>query len=115
MLAGGIVRRRDNATTGGAAREFIEHFCVAYGIFGIGGISLEGDLLDHDVRDIGVSRTAMRISKRRLFALDHSKFEADAAVRIGHVSDTDAVFTDTKPPRGVATIIRDRSVQLIMA
>ena len=115
MLAGGILRRRDNATTGEAAREFIEHFRVGYGIFGIGGISPEGDLLDHDFRDIGVSRTAMRISKKRVFALDHSKFEADAAVRIGHVSDADAVFTDTKPPRGVAKIMRDHGVKLVVA
>ena len=115
MLAGGILRRRDNATTGEAAREFIEQFRVAYGIFGIGGINSEGDLLDHDFRDIGVSRTAMRISKKRLFALDHSKFEADAAVRIGHVSDADAVYTDTKPPRGVAKIMKDHGVQLIIA
>ena len=64
--------------------EFIEHFRVAYGIFGIGGISSDGDLLDYDFRDIGVSRTAMRISKKRFFALDHSKFEADAAVVVAY-------------------------------
>ena len=115
MLAGGILRRRDNATTGEAAREFIEQFRAAYGIFGIGGISSEGDLLDFDFRDIGVSRAAMRISKRRLFALDHSKFDAEAAVRIGHVSDADAIFTDKMPPPALAASIHNNGVSLIVA
>ncbi|MGI9426057.1 MAG: DeoR/GlpR family DNA-binding transcription regulator [Hyphomicrobiaceae bacterium] len=115
MLAGGILRRKDNATTGEAAREFIEQFRVGYGIFGIGGVSPDGDLLDYDFRDIGVSRAAMRISKRRLFALDHSKFEADAAVRIGNISNADAIFTDRKPPRGVVAKMRNQGVDLIIA
>lgn len=112
ILAGGMLRRRDNAITGEFARDFIEHFRVGYGIFGIGGVSAEGDLLDYDFRDIGVSRTAMRISKRRFFALDHSKFDTDAMVRIGHISDAHAIFTDRAPPARISRIVRNRGVAL---
>lgn len=115
MLAGGILRRRDNATTGDSARDFIEQFRVGYGIFGIGGISAEGDLLDYDFRDIGVSRAAMKISRTRFFALDHSKFNTDAVARIGHISDANAIFTDKKPPRGLVKIIRENNVELHVA
>ena len=65
--------------------------------------------------DFGVSRTAMRISKKRFFALDHSKFDADAIVRIAHVSDADVIFTDSKPPRAIAKALRDNGVELRIA
>lgn len=115
MLAGGILRRRDNATTGESAREFIEQFRVGYGIFGIGGINAEGDMLDYEFRDIGVSRAAMKISKARYFALDHSKYDTDAMVRIGHISDADAIFTDAAPPTPLRRLIKSCGVALHVA
>src|SRR3546814_9109606 len=72
-LAGGVLKHSDQATTGEATREFLDKFRVGYGIFGIGGVTEDGDLMDFDFRDIGVSATAMKISRKRLVALDHSK------------------------------------------
>lgn len=115
LLAGGVLRHRDHATTGEAAREFLERFRVGYGIFGIGAVDAEGELLDFDFRDLGVSQAAMRISRRRFVALDHSKFSADAVVRIGHVADADTVFTDRPPPPAVARLLARHRVELVTA
>ncbi|MGI9388150.1 MAG: DeoR/GlpR family DNA-binding transcription regulator, partial [Methyloligellaceae bacterium] len=82
ILAGGLLQHNDHATTGEATREFLERFRVGYGIFGIGSIDTEGELLDFDYRDIGVSKVAMDISRRKFVALDHSKFGSDAAIRV---------------------------------
>lgn len=112
ILAGGVLKHNDQATTGEATREFLEKFRVGYGIFGIGGISEDGDLMDYDFRDIGVSTTAMKISRKRLVALDHSKFAADAIVRVAHLRDIDMIFTDATPPQRMATMLRDNAVQL---
>jgi len=113
-LAGGLLRHNDHATTGEAARSFLESFRVGYGIFGIGGIDDDGELLDFDFRDIGVSTTAMRISKRRFVALDHTKFKTDAAVRVGHVGDIDALFTDSAPPPVLSSMIEASDVDLVI-
>src|SRR3546814_1265391 len=43
ILAGGVLKHNDQATTGEATREFLEKFRVGYGIFGIGGVSEDGD------------------------------------------------------------------------
>ncbi|MEZ5843785.1 MAG: DeoR/GlpR family DNA-binding transcription regulator [Hyphomicrobiaceae bacterium] len=115
ILAGGILRHNDHATTGEATREFLERFRVGFGIFGIGGVSPEGDLLDFDFRDIGVSTTAMRISRRKLVALDHSKFEMAAMVRIGSLADVDAVFTDASPPARIERMLEASGVELCIA
>ncbi len=113
ILAGGVLKHNDQATTGEATREFLEKFRVGYGIFGIGGISEDGDLMDYDFRDIGVSTTAMKISRKRLVALDHSKFAADAIVRVAHLRDIDMIFTDAPPPQRMAAMLRENAVQLL--
>lgn len=115
ILAGGVLKHNDQATTGEATREFLEKFRVGYGIFGIGGVSEEGDLLDFDFRDVGVSATAMKISRKRLVALDHSKFTSEAIVRVAHLRDVDMVFTDAPPPSRLARLMRDAEVRLFVA
>src|SRR3546814_18534974 len=65
------------------------------------------DLMDFDFRDIGVSATAMKISRKRLVALDHSKFASEAMVRVAHLRDVDMVFTDAAPPARLARMMRD--------
>ena len=115
LLAGGILRHNDQATTGEAARVFLERFRVGYGIFGIGAVNSDGELLDYDYRDIDVSSMAMRISRRKLIAMDHSKFDADAVVHVGSVADVDAIFTDRRPPADVDAVIRHHGVTLHVA
>jgi len=115
LLAGGILRHNDYATTGEATRAFLERFRVGYGIFGIGAINADGELLDHDYRDIDVSITAMRIARRKFIALDHSKFGADGVVRVGSVADVDAIFSDQPPPAEIAEIIDHHGVVTYVA
>ena len=115
LLAGGILRHNDHATTGEATRVFLERFRVGYGIFGVGAINAEGELLDYNYRDIDVSAMAMRISRRKFIAMDHSKFEADAVVHVGSVADVDAIFTDRPPPPDVEAIIRRQGVAVHVA
>ena len=114
ILAGGVLKHNDQATTGEATREFLEKFRVGYGIFGIGGVSEEGDLMDFDFRDIGVSATAMKISRKRLVALDHSKFASEAVVRVAHLRDVDMVFTDAPPPARLGRLMHDNEVRLFV-
>jgi DeoR family glycerol-3-phosphate regulon repressor len=114
ILAGGILRHNDHATTGEATRAFLERFRVGYGIFGIGGVDDDGALLDFDFRDIGVSNMAMRISRRRFVALDHSKFGADAVVSVGHVSDVDTLFTDAEPPTALKPVLASNGVEVVL-
>ena len=114
-LAGGTLRNRDRAVTGAATTEFLERFRVGYGIFGIGAIDDDGEMLDYDYRDVQVSLTAMDISRRHFIAADQSKFNGDAMVKFAHVSEIDALFTDAPPPSGIAEALRANDVRLFVA
>ncbi len=115
ILPGGVLRNRDRAITGGPAADFVRGFKVSYGLFGIGAIDAEGALLDYDYRDVQLTTAAMGIAQRRFVALDHSKFSGDAMVRVGHVRDIDAVFTDAPPPAEVGEALEMHRVRLVIA
>lgn len=115
ILAGGTVRKRDRAVTGEATTEFLQRFKVGYAIFSIGAIDDDGELLDYDYRDVQVSKTALANSRRRYVVADHSKFNGEAMVRLGHIGDIDALFTDVTPPPPIARCLREHRVRLFVA
>ena len=114
VLAGGLVRNRDRAVTGDATAEFLNRFRVGYGIFGIGSVTEDGQLLDYHYRDAQVSRSAMEISRIKFVAADNSKFNADAMMPFAHLSEIDGIFTDRPPNDSVANLIRQSKVKLYL-
>ncbi len=115
ILTGGMVRNHDRAVTGEATSEFLRRFRVEFAVFGIGAIDHEGQLLDYDYRDVHVSQAAMEISRRKLVVADHGKFNGDAMMHMAHVSQIDAIFTDTPPSPAMAKLIHDNGVEMHIA
>ncbi len=115
ILSGGLVRNRDRAVTGETTTEFLRKFRVGYGIFGVGSLTNDGQLLDYDYRDASVSRAALEISRRKFAAADHSKFYADAMMPFANVSEVDAIFTDQRPPEPIAKAIKKGKTNLFVA
>ncbi len=115
ILSGGLVRNRDRAITGETTTEFLRQFRVGYGIFGIGSITDDGHMLDYDYRDAQASRAALRISRHKIAAADHSKFNGDAMMPFAHVSEVDDFVTDTAPPSAIADAIKQGGTELFIA
>jgi DeoR family glycerol-3-phosphate regulon repressor len=112
MVTGGEVRNVDRGITGEGAIDFIRQFKVDFGIIGISGIDLDGSLLDFDYREVRAARAIIENSRKTYLATDHSKFGRSAMVRLGHVRDIDALFTDALPPTPLQEILRANEVQL---
>lgn len=115
ILTGGIVRNHDRAVTGEATAEYLRKFRVGYGIFGIGSIGADGQLLDYDYRDAQASRAALEISRRKFVVADHSKFNADAQMPFAHASEVDCIFTDQQPAAEISTALTDAGAEIIIA
>jgi DeoR family glycerol-3-phosphate regulon repressor len=114
-LAGGTVRKRDQAVTGESTVDFLGRYKVSYGIFGIGTIDEDGDLLDYDYRDVRVSEVAMANSRHKFVVMDKTKFNGEAMVKLGHISMINAVFTDGEPPLPVRKLLKKHRVKLHIA
>ena len=115
IIAGGVVRNRDGGIVGGAAANFISQFKVDIGVIGISGIDTDGSLLDFDYREVEVAKAIMSNSRQVFLATDSSKFGRNAMVRLGHISQLSAVFTDHDPPDWSRQILSAADVNLHVA
>ena len=115
IISGGLVRNHDRAVTGETTTEFLRQFRVGYGIFGIGSITDDGQLLDYDYRDAQASRAALQISRHKIAAADHSKFNGDAMMPFVHVSEMNDLFTDQAPPLAISDAIKRGGTELFIA
>lgn len=115
MITSGVVRASDGGITGVATLDFINQFKVDYAILGVSGIEPDGSLLDFDYREVRVAQAMMENARHRFLAADHSKFGRNALVRMGHISEFDAVFTDEVPPDALSKTMRDAGVRWYLA
>jgi len=115
IVAGGVVRTRDRGIIGEATIDFIRQFKVDYGIIGISGIDADGTLLDFDYREVRVSQAIIKNARKVLLVADHTKFGRNAMVRLGHLSEIDALFTDQQPPEEIAATLAEANVGLYVA
>ena len=114
IVAGGVVRARDRGVVGEATVDLIGQFKVDFGIIGISGIDYDGTLLDFDYREVRVAQAIMDNSNQVLLAADHSKFGRSALVRMAHLSQIDALFTDRPPPAEMREVLAAAELVVFM-
>lgn len=94
IISGGTLRRTDGGLIGNIAIDTIEQFKVDIAIIGCSALDEDGDLLDFDGQEVGVSKAIIRQARQTYLVADHSKFQRNAPVRIASLRDITAMFTD---------------------
>ncbi len=102
VLAGGSVRRSDGALVGTLTASVIEQFKVDYAVIGCSAMDPDGDLLDFDMQEVGVSQTVLRHARASFLVSDHTKFQRSAPVRIASLAAISTFFTDAPLPADLA-------------
>jgi DeoR family glycerol-3-phosphate regulon repressor len=111
IVAGGVVRG-DRGVIGESTIDFVRQFKVDYGVIGISGIDEDGTLLDFDYREVRVAQAIIENARHVLLVADHTKFSCNPMVRLGHISEIDAFFTDRQPPESIREILDKSNVAL---
>ena len=114
IVAGGVVRP-DRGVIGESTVDFFRQFKVDFGIIGISGIDTDGALLDFDYREVRVAQTIIENARQVFLATDHTKFTQAPMVRLGHITEIDAVFTDRQPPDNICSMLENAQVKLFVA
>lgn len=94
IVAGGTLRRSDGGLVGNLTTQTICQFKFDLAVIGCSALDQDGDLLDFDIHEVGVSQTIIRQSRRTFLVADHSKFRRNAPARITSLSEIDTFFTD---------------------
>lgn len=111
-ITGGDVRNRDCGITGQMAIALIRQYRVDYVVISLAAVDLDGTLLDFDLQEVQVVQAMMENSRKVFLAADHSKFGHNGVVRVGHLSDVDALFTDQQPPEEIMDCLARHNVDL---
>ena len=101
IVTGGALRRVDGGLVGAIAARTIAQFKVDVAVIGCSALDGDGDLLDFDVAEVGVSQAILDHARRVYLTADHSKFDRAAPVRVASLARIDTFFTDAKPPAPV--------------
>lgn len=113
IVTGGNLRRSDGGLVGELAREAISQFRFDYAVIGCSALHVSGDIMDYDIREVGVSKAIIDRSAHVFLVADMSKFERKAPARIASLADVDVFFTDGVLPPSCADYCRAASTQVI--
>ena len=114
ILTGGKLRRSDNGLVGTVAIEAIRQFKFDYAVIGCSAMDEDGDLLDFDTEEVGVSQTIIAQSRKTLLVADCSKFNRSAPARIASMKSLAAIFTDRTFPSSLAKACRSWGTEVIV-
>ena len=89
---------QDCEKVGELARETISQFRFDYAVIGCSALHPDGDILDFDIQEVGVSKAIIDRSEQVFLVADLSKFDRKAPARIGSLADVDTFFTDGPLP-----------------
>ncbi|MGB6102634.1 MAG: DeoR/GlpR family DNA-binding transcription regulator [Pusillimonas sp.] len=113
IVTGGAVRYADRAIMGEATAAFIRQFHLDYAILGVVAISSEGDVLDFFLEEKPVTQAILGCARNAFVVADHSKFGRDAMVKVAHLSQADALFTDSLPGGDWARQLGDTGIRIV--
>ncbi|MEM9317561.1 MAG: DeoR/GlpR family DNA-binding transcription regulator [Pseudomonadota bacterium] len=96
VVTGGTVRRGDGGLIGTMTVKAIRSFKFDYAVIGCSALDEDGDVLDYDIQEVGVSQAIIAQARAPLLVADHSKLHRSAPARICSLAQIDAVFSDKR-------------------
>jgi DeoR family glycerol-3-phosphate regulon repressor len=115
VVTGGTVRRGDGGLIGTMTVKAIRSFKFDYAVIGCSALDEDGDVLDYDIQEVGVSQAIIAQARAPLLVADHSKLHRSAPARICSLADVKAVFTDTPFPEGLKAACATWGTEVVVA
>lgn len=115
VVTGGNLRRSDGGLIGDLAKQIISQFRFDYAIIGCSALHEEGDILDYDFLEVGVSKEIIGRSQHVFLVADTTKFDRKAPARIASLSSVETFFTDASPPARTQTICQAADTRIVIA
>lgn len=113
-LAGGQVRSSDEDTVGESATQFYRRFYIKIGIFGVGGLTESGQMLDFTPEEADLSRAIIEHSHQCWLVADKSKLGRYAPIVSGKLSEVSRLFVD-QPTYEISQLCSNNQVELVSA
>ncbi|MEM9912679.1 MAG: DeoR/GlpR family DNA-binding transcription regulator [Pseudomonadota bacterium] len=115
VVTGGNFRRSDGGLIGDLAKQTIRQFRFDYAIIGCSALHEDGDILDYDFLEVGVSKEIIDCSEHVFLVADAAKFDRKAPARIASLASVEAFFTDRAPPARTEAVCNAANTRIFIA
>ena len=103
IVVGGLLRRTDGGLVGSMTAQVIQQFKFDLAVISCSALDEDGDMLDFDIQEVGVSQALLKQARRSFLVADHTKFKRRAPARIGSLAQMDSFYTDATVSEKLAT------------
>ncbi|MFP7673408.1 DeoR/GlpR family DNA-binding transcription regulator [Marivita sp. S0852] len=114
VVTGGNLRRTDGGLVGKLATDTILQFKFDLAIIGCSALDQDGDLLDFDIQEVGVSQAILQQSRQTFLVADASKLRRSAPARIASLEQVACLFTDADLPGDLPEQCRDWGTEVVI-
>lgn len=115
IVVGGLLRRVDGGLVGNVTTQAIGQFKFDLAVISCSALDEDGDMLDFDIQEVGVSQAILKQARRSFLVADHSKFRRRAPARIGSLAQMDNFYTDAPLSAALADACRGWSTAVTLA
>ncbi|PWK59245.1 DeoR/GlpR family DNA-binding transcription regulator [Roseicyclus mahoneyensis] len=113
IVVGGLLRRSDGGLVGTITTHAIRQFKFDLAVISCSALDGDGDMLDYDIQEVGVSQTILSQSRRSFLVADRSKFQRRAPARIGSLAQIATFYTDAPPPPALLEACRGWGTRIV--
>ena len=97
ISTGGVLKEGTLSLTGAQVERSFATYNVDTAVFSCKGIDMAAGITDSNESNAYIKQALLRAARRKGLAIDHTKFDKKALVRICKLSELTHVVTDTKP------------------
>ncbi|MFN7003983.1 MAG: DeoR/GlpR family DNA-binding transcription regulator [Roseinatronobacter sp.] len=115
IVVGGLLRRSDGGLVGTVTTQAIQQFKFDLAVISCSALDDDGDMLDFDIQEVGVSQAILKQARRSSLVADHSKFRRRAPARIGSLAQMDSFYTDAPVSVDLAQACKRWQTEVIIA
>lgn len=113
LSTGGRLKEGGLALVGYQAERMISTFHVDYAIFSCKGVDIENGLTDANESDAQIKKMISKAAKKKILAVDHSKFDRISFTQVCELSEIDMVVTDEEPDERWKQVFANAGIELV--
>lgn len=113
LSTGGSLKEGGLSLVGYQAERMISTFHVDLAVFSSKGIDIENGVTDSNESDAQIKKLILKASKKRILAVDSSKFDKTSFTKICEISDVDMIVTDSEPGEAWVKAAQSMGVELV--
>lgn len=113
ISTGGILREGTLSLTGAQVDRSFASYNVDTAVFSCKGIDKTAGVTDSNETNAHIKQTLLCAAKRKVLAIDHSKFGKTALVRICKLNDLTHVVTDVKPSGDWLECLKEHNIACV--